>query len=100
MTDLTRQQLCAALGISESTVRRLELDGLPCTPIGVRSKRYDLAECRQWLREHQPTCQPGQTRKAADTSASWSAASDYIESSLKVRRRVMPSSLRLISEPT
>lgn len=30
MNDLTRQQLCAALGISESTVRRLELNGLPC----------------------------------------------------------------------
>ncbi len=28
MTDLTRQQLCASLGISESTVRRLELAGL------------------------------------------------------------------------
>lgn len=31
MSDLTRQQLCAALQISESTVRRLELDGLPYT---------------------------------------------------------------------
>ena len=44
MSELTRQQLCAALGISESTVRRLEQDGLPFTPVGVRSKRYDLAE--------------------------------------------------------
>ncbi len=34
MTDLTRQQLCASLGISESTVRRLELAGLPYTPGG------------------------------------------------------------------
>lgn len=46
MTDLTRQQLCAALQVSESTIRRLELDGLPCTPVG-RGKRYDLAECKQ-----------------------------------------------------
>lgn len=37
MSDITRQQLCAALGISESTVRRLELDGLPFTPIGRRA---------------------------------------------------------------
>lgn len=53
MNDLTRQQLCAALGISESTVRRLELLGLPCTPIGSRSKRYNLTEVKQWLRENQ-----------------------------------------------
>lgn len=33
ITDLTRQQLCAALGISESTVRRLELLGLPFTQV-------------------------------------------------------------------
>ncbi len=44
MPDLTRQQLCAALGISESTVRRLELLGLPFTPAGLRAKRYDLGE--------------------------------------------------------
>ena len=48
---LTRQQLCAALTISESTVRRLEIDGMPYTPVGIRAKRYDLDECKQWLRE-------------------------------------------------
>lgn len=53
MPDLTRQQLCAALGISESTVRRLELLGLPFTPVGLRAKRYDLGECKHWLRENQ-----------------------------------------------
>lgn len=58
MSDLTRQQLCAALQISESTVRRLELDGLPFTPAR-KSKRYDLAEVKRWLRENQ--CQRGQT---------------------------------------
>ena len=35
-TDLTRQQLCASLGICESTVRRMELDGLPYTPVESR----------------------------------------------------------------
>lgn len=88
-SELTRQQLCAALGISESTVRRLELEGLPCTPIGKRAKRYDLAECKKWLRENQ--CQPGSTKKAGDTSASWSAASAFTESYRRVHLRLMPS---------
>jgi hypothetical protein len=97
MSDLTRQQLCAALSISESTVRRLERDGLPCTPVGLRVKRYDLAECKKWLRENQ-TCPPGLTKPVVVTQASWSAGSDYTESSRSVRRRVMPSPLRLASE--
>lgn len=97
MNDLTRQELCVRLHISESTVRRLELDGLPCTPVG-RSKRYDLAECKQWLRTHQgKKCQFGSTKTGADTSGSWSKAVEFIESSQKVRRRVMPSSLNLVS---
>ena len=54
MSMFTRQQLCAALAISESTVRRLEAQGLPCTPIGVRGKRYDLDECKAWLRARGP----------------------------------------------
>lgn len=94
---LTRQQLCAELSISESTVRRLELAGLPCTPVGARAKRYDLAECQQWLREHQP-CLNGSTARVAGTSALWSAADAYIEGSLRVQRRAMPSELRLASE--
>lgn len=96
MTDLTRQQLCAALQISESTVRRLELAGLPCTPVG-RRKRYDLAECKTWLRGNQQQCPPGSTRTAAGTPELWSAANDFIESSLKAQRRVTPSALTLIS---
>jgi hypothetical protein len=97
MSDLTRQELCVRLHISESTVRRLELDGLPCTPVG-RSKRYDLVEVKQWLRANQgKRCQSGQTSKGAGTLASWSQAAEYIESSKQVRRRVMPSSLSLIS---
>ncbi len=89
MSEMTRQQLCAALGISESTVRRLEADGLPFTPIGSRSHRYDLAECKRWLKVNQ--CHSGQTSKAGATSASWSGAKDYIASSRKARPRVSPS---------
>lgn len=97
--DLTRQELCVKLRISESTVRRLELDGMPCTPVG-RAKRYDLAECKAWLRANQPRnkCQSGLTSKVAAMSDSWSKAVEYIESSKQVRRRVMPSNLKLISE--
>ena len=90
MGSLTRQQLCAELAISESTVRRLENAGLPHTKVGVRAKRYDLAECKRWLRENQ--CQPGSTKTAAATSGSWSAASAFTESYRKAQLRVVPSS--------
>lgn len=90
LSDLTRQQLCAELQISESTVRRLEKDGLPCTPVGRRGKRYDLLECKAWLRRSQ--CQPGLTAKADVTSASWSGASEFTARCRKAQLRVMPSS--------
>ena len=96
--SLTRQELCVKLRISESTVRRFELDGMPCIPLG-RAKRYDLAECKAWLRTNQTRkqCQSGPIVKAAVTSDSWSKVDEYIESSRQIRRRVMPSSLKLIS---
>lgn len=94
MSDLTRQQLCAELSISESTVRRLELDGLPCTPVGKKAKRYDLAECKKWLREHQ--CQSGQTSAGVSTSGLWSVGSAFTASSRKAQVRVMPSNLKPI----
>lgn len=90
IAQLTRQQLCAALTISESTVRRLELDGMPYTPVGIRAKRYDLDECKKWLRENQ--CQSGQTSKAGGTSGLWSGVNAFTESCRKVQLRVMPSS--------
>ena len=96
MSELTRQQFCAKLKISESTVRRLELDGLPYTPVGARGKRYDLAECKKWLRENR--CQSGQTRPDVGTSASWSEASEFIASSRKVHLRAVPSASKRKSE--
>ncbi len=90
MSDLTRQQLCASLSISESTVRRLELVGLPFTPIGARGKRYDAAEVKRWLRER--GCQPGSTKTAVATPGLWSAAGAFTESYRKAHLRVMPSS--------
>lgn len=84
MNMLTRQQLCAALIISEATVRRLELSGLPCTPVGVRSKRYDLAEVKQWLRM---TKHPS----AAPQAARSSNGQEFSVAARKVRLRVYPS---------
>jgi hypothetical protein len=92
LLGVSRQQLCASLGISESTVRRLENLGLPYTPVGVRAKRYNLDECRRWLRENQ-SCQSGKTSAGATTSASWPAASAYTELCRKVQVRVTPSNL-------
>lgn len=90
-TDLNRQQLAVALGVSDSTIGRWLLAGLPYTPIGIRGKRFNLEQCRTWLREHYQQCPPGSTSKAAGTSASWSPASAFTESSRRVHLRVMPS---------
>lgn len=89
MPDVTRQQLCAELSISESTVYRLEQEGLPYTPVGIRGKRYNVAEVKTWLREHQP-CPSGTTRKANSMRQSWSAANDFTDACRKVQLRVMP----------
>ena len=94
MSELTRQQICAALAVSESTIRRLELDGLPCTPVG-RSKRYDLAECKAWLRSNR--CQSGRTSADVGMLACKSMAGAFTEYSRRVHRRVMPSGQRLKS---
>lgn len=86
---LTRQQLCAQLQISESTVRRLEQSGMPVTRAGPRSPRYDLAEVKKWLREH--GCQSGQTNKGVSTSESWSMANAFTDACRQVQVRVTPS---------
>jgi hypothetical protein len=91
MTDLTRQQLCAALGISESHVKRLENMGLPYTPVGIRSKRYDLAECKAFLRGNE--CQFTKTKAVVGTPRLWSTENALIERSQKMRVRVTPSAL-------
>ncbi len=88
MSEFTRQQLCAALAISESTVRRLEAQGLPYTPVGARAKRYDLEEIKNWLRlggsinpslERVPTVDPARTTQ------------EFVAEASKVKLRVKPS---------
>lgn len=87
--DVNRQQLCAALGISESTVRRLESIGLPFTPVGKQRHRYDVAECREWLRNN--ACLLGSTKTADATSRCSPKVVGYIDASRKVLRKVMRS---------
>ena len=87
LSELTRQQLCAALGVSESTVRRLERAGLPFTPVGKRAKRYNLDECKAWLRAYTPSA----TIRELPTHDLLDKAREFTESCRNVRLRVMPS---------
>lgn len=84
---LTQAELAAALGISTRQVQRL---ALPHTPVGRRGKRYDLDECRKYLREVYP-CQSSEPRPAGGTSASASAIAEYTDAFRRVHLRVMPS---------
>lgn len=89
-TELNRQQICAALGVSESTIRRLEGLALPFTPVGVRSKRYNLNECKTWLRTQyvpgvDPRALPRRSREI------WKAGKEFSELCRNVKLRVQPS---------
>lgn len=89
MSNLNRQQICAELGVSESTVRRLEQQGLPFTPVGARSKRYDLEECKAWLRESfggGPVVIPRQRPEPQ-----WKLSKEFEEACKKVKLRCYPS---------
>jgi predicted CxxxxCH...CXXCH cytochrome family protein len=86
---LTRQQLCAEMQVSESTVRRWEHAGLPYTPIGSRGKRYSLPDIKLWLRNNQ--CHSDKTNVAAGTSPSWSTMNALSAACRKAQLRVMPS---------
>lgn len=89
MSELNRQQLCATLSISESTVRRLEALGLPYTPVGSRSKRYNLDECKEWLRANAGALGP-QPRPARMPTTSASHR-EFLEKCKNVKLRVYPS---------
>ncbi|OEZ60970.1 hypothetical protein DUGA6_26540 [Duganella sp. HH105] len=67
MSAMNKQQLCAALDISESTVRRREQLGMPYTPVGKRSHRYDLEECKSWLKANLPGDATTKPRAAVGT---------------------------------
>ena len=84
---LNRQEICAALGVSESTIRRLEQAGLPFTPVGARSKRYDLAECKAWLQAHAP----GADQRPSLLTGRWQASPEFAAFCKSVKVRVTAS---------
>lgn len=89
-SEMNRQQICAALSVSESNIRRLESLGLPFTPVGVRSHRYNLEECKTWLRTQYV---PGATEPVPTITARemWKMGKDFEASCRKVKLRVRPS---------
>ena len=87
--NLNRQQICAELGVSESTIRRLEQQGLPFTPVGVRSHRYDLEECKAWLREYFGGGPMVVARQRPEPQSK--AAKEFTEACRKVKLRCYPS---------
>lgn len=89
MSMLNKQQLCAELGVSESTVRRLEQLGMPYTPVGARSKRYELEECTAWLRENEGALHHKPTR--APSSDLWKRAKEFTAECRNLKLRAMPS---------
>ena len=52
MTEVSRQQFCAAICTSGSSVRSLDRLGMPFLAVGARMKRYNLDECKACLRGH------------------------------------------------
>ena len=98
MAELTRQQLCAELSVSESSIYRAEREGLPFTPVGKRTKRYDLDECKRWFRARGVQCQSGQTKEDGDTLPFKLMDAAFTELSRKVHLRAVPSKSKPPSE--
>ncbi len=89
---LTRQQLCAKLQTSESTIRRMEQEGMPFIHVGKRGKRYNLVEVLEWSKRNRP-CPSGLTIKTVEMSKFKLTADAYIASCQPGRLRVRPSNL-------
>lgn len=90
MGEMNKQQICAALGVSESTIRRLEQAGLPYTPVGKRAKRYDLDECKTWLRQNESAL-AGPAKILGPAARIKPADPAFLESCGRMRLRVTPS---------
>lgn len=94
---LTEAELAAELKISTRQVQRLTAAGMPYTPTGMRGKRYDLEECRSWLRNN-PECLSNQQKQAATKSQSALIVKEYTAASRQARVRVKPSEWKPNSE--
>ena len=87
---LTPAKLAAALDISERQVQRCVAAGMPFQPVGARGKRYDLDECKQWLRENHK-CLSSVQKTGAGRSVSASAVNAFTAACRQVHLRVRPS---------
>lgn len=87
---MNQTEVAADLGISVRQLQRLTAAGLPFTPVGVKAKRYDAAECRAWLRAN-PQCLSSNSRPAAGKSLPASTISEYTDTYRRVHLRVKPS---------
>jgi phage terminase Nu1 subunit (DNA packaging protein) len=47
---VTRAELARLMGVSESTVKRWQRDGMPSETWGLRSRRYLPSRCTAWVR--------------------------------------------------
>lgn len=90
MSDGTAADLASSLKISERQVQRLVQSGLPYTPIGKRGKRFDLEECRRWLREFYK-CQSPEAKRQGSKYLSASTIDAFTAVSRRVHLRAMPS---------
>lgn len=87
---LTEAELAAALRISARQVQRLTSAGMPVVPIGTRGKRYDLEECKNWLKDNY-TCLSNAQKTGATKSAYASAVNAFTDASRRAHLRVKPS---------
>lgn len=94
---LTEAQLAAELQISTRQVQRYTAAGMPCQPVGVRGKRYDLGECRNWLKDNY-TCLSSQQKQGATKSPSASIVKEFTAAYRRAQVRVKPSESRQNSD--
>lgn len=88
---LTPSELAVALRISERQVQRYTSAGMPCQPVGVRGKRYDLESCKDWLKDNYK-CLSNQPKAEAGRSVSASAVNEFTAACRQAQLRVRPSS--------
>jgi biotin operon repressor len=65
---LSDAELAARLHIGRTHVHALRKQGLPSISLG-RARRYDLAECVEWLREHGATVATTTAQRVAESRA-------------------------------
>lgn len=87
---LTEAQLAAELQISTRQVQRYTAAGMPCQPVGVRGKRYDMTECRNWLKDNY-TCLSSQQKQGVTKSPSALIVKEFTAAYRRAQVRVRPS---------